>query len=57
MKQSVEKGRRDDEITGHLWMPQPLTGKSLRSGWLIRITRCMAVVFRSVIDALGVGRG
>ena len=56
VKQSVEKGRRDDGITGHLWMPQPLTGESLRSGSLTRIIRCMAAAFRSANDALAEGR-
>jgi hypothetical protein len=32
-------------------MPQMLTGESLRSGSLIRITRFMAVAFPSVIAA------
>jgi hypothetical protein len=38
-------------IADHLMMPQMLTGESLRSGWLIRITRFMAVAFPSVIVA------
>ena len=43
-------------VTGHLWMPQRLTGESLRSGSLTRIIRCMAAAFRSANDALDEGR-
>ena len=56
VKQSVEEGRRDDGTTGHLWMPQRLTGESLRSASLTRIIRCMAAAFRSANDALAEGR-
>ena len=56
VKQSVEESRRDDGVTGHLWMPQRLTGESLRSGSLTRIIRCMAAAFRSASDALDEGR-
>ena len=38
-------------VAEHLWMPQRLTGESLRSGSLIRIIRCMAAAFRSANDA------
>ena len=56
VKQSVEEGGGDDGVTGHLWMPQRLTGELLRSGSLTRIIRCMAAAFRSANDALAEGR-
>jgi hypothetical protein len=40
-------------LAEHLWMPQRLTGESLRSGSLIRIIPCMASAFRSATDGLG----
>ena len=55
MQQSVEQGRGHHRITEHLMMPWSLTGESLMSGWLIRITPCMAVVCWSVIVGPGVG--
>ena len=56
MGETVEQRRRHLRITGHLWMPQRLTGESLRSGSLTRIIRCMAAAFRSANDALAEGR-
>src|ERR1700677_2842086 len=53
---AVEQRRRHLGVTGHLWMPQRLTGESLRSGSLTRIIRCMAAAFRSATDALDEGR-
>jgi hypothetical protein len=55
VKQPVEQCRGDDWIAEHLMMPWSLTGESLTSGWLIRITPCMAVVCWSVIVDQGVG--
>jgi hypothetical protein len=56
VKEPIEKRGGDNRITGHLWMPQRLTGESLRSGSLTRIIRCMAAAFRSANDALDEGR-
>jgi hypothetical protein len=53
VQQSVEQCGGDDWIAEHLWMPQRLTGESLRSGSLIRIIPCMASAFRSATDGLG----
>jgi hypothetical protein len=56
MNEAVDGGERHGLVTGHLWMPQRLTGESLRSGSLTRIIRCMAAAFRSANDALDEGR-
>jgi hypothetical protein len=56
MGEAIEERGGDHGITGHLWMPQRLTGESLRSGSLTRIIRCMAAAFRSANDALDEGR-
>jgi len=32
VQKSVQQSRRDDGITEHFWMPQPLTDESLRYG-------------------------
>ena len=56
MGQAIEHGGGHLRITGHLWMPQRLTGELLRSGSLTRIIRCMAAAFRSANDALAEGR-
>ena len=54
--ETIQDGVGVGWITGHLWMPQRLTGESLRSGSLTRIIRCMAAAFRSANDALAEGR-
>jgi hypothetical protein len=54
--ETVQDGVGVSRITGHLWMPQRLTGESLRSGSLTRIIRCVAAAFRSANDALDEGR-
>src|ERR1700677_1192775 len=53
---TIKQRGRHLRVTGHLWMPQRLTGESLRSGSLTRIIRCMAAAFRSATDALDEGR-
>ena len=53
---AIDGGERHGLITGHLWMPQRLTGELLRSGSLTRIIHCMAAAFRSANDALAEGR-
>jgi hypothetical protein len=55
MHEAVDRGDGHGGITEHLMMPWSLTGESLTSGWLIRITPCMAVVCWSVIVGRGVG--
>ena len=55
MGETIEQSRCHLRITEHLMMPWSLTGESLMSGWLIRITPCMAVVCWSVIVGPGVG--
>src|SRR5271165_1644024 len=54
--ETVEQCGRHLGVTGHLWMPQRLTGESLRSGSLTRVIRCMAAAFRSANDAPDEGR-
>jgi hypothetical protein len=49
MGETIEHGGCHLGVTDHLMMPQMLTGESLRSGWLISITRCMAVACPSVV--------
>ncbi len=49
--QAVQNRVGIGRIPDYLMMPQMLTGKSLRSGSLIRITRFMAVACRSAIAA------
>jgi hypothetical protein len=39
----------DGWVTEHHMMPRTLSGESLRSGWLIPVTRCLAAACRSVI--------
>jgi hypothetical protein len=53
MEQAVEQRSGDDLVAEHAEMPQHLIVESLGSGWLIRITRCMAGVIRSANDAQG----
>jgi hypothetical protein len=55
--QSIEHGIGDGGITEHLWMPQRLTGESLRCGWLIRTILFMASVFRSAVAVRDGDRG
>jgi hypothetical protein len=55
MDQPVQHGISNGGIAEHLWMPQRLTGESLRSGSSIRIIPCMASAFRSATDGLGGG--
>jgi hypothetical protein len=50
-RQAVEQRGRHLGVTDYLMMPLMLTGESLRSGSLIRITRFMAVACRSAIAA------
>ena len=50
---AIEDGVSESGIAEHPEMPQHLTVESLGSGWLIRITRCMAGVIRSANDAQG----
>jgi hypothetical protein len=54
--EAVEDGVGERRVTGHLWMPQRLTGESLRSGSLTRIIRCMAAAFRSANEVPDEGR-
>ena len=56
MRKTIEQGGGHLGIAEHLWMPQRLTGESLRSGSLIRIRPCRASAFRSAPDGLGVDR-
>jgi hypothetical protein len=56
MNEAIDGGEGHGLITGHLWMPQRLTGESLRSGSLTRIIRCMAAAFRSANDVPDEGR-
>jgi hypothetical protein len=55
VEQAIEDRCRHHGITEHLMMPWSLTGESLMSGWLIRITLCMAVACWSVIVGQDVG--
>lgn len=48
VQQSVQNRCRDHSITEYVGMPRNLTVESLRSGSLMRITRCMVRAFRSV---------
>ena len=55
VKEFVQQRGRDHGIAEHFVMPPRLTGESLRSGWLMRITRCLGVAFRSAIIDRGAG--
>jgi hypothetical protein len=49
MGEAIEQGGCHLGVAEHLIMPQSLIGESLRSGWLIRIIRCMATPCPSAI--------
>jgi hypothetical protein len=53
MREAVQQGCGHFGIAEHLWMPQRLTGESLRFGWLTRTIPYMASAFRSATDARG----
>ena len=55
MNDTVQDSVADRWVAEHLWMPQRLTGESLRSGSLIRIIPCMASAFRSANRRSGRG--
>ena len=48
---AVQNGIAEGWIAEQLWMPQRLTGESLRCAWLIRTTPFMASAFQSATDA------
>ncbi len=54
MHEAVDRGDGHGGITDHHMMPWTLSGESLRSGWLILVTRCLATACRSAIASQGV---